>query len=479
LHPAPIPRIVDAVDRCIDMDSSPITLPPVRPAAVAGLFYPGASAALARELDDALARARHVSHAPPKALIVPHAGYIYSGSLAAGAYACLRPSSAMITRVVILGPCHRVPLAGLAVPSARAFATPLGLVPLDLPTTRAIAQLPQVAYSDAAHAREHALEVQLPFLQRVLGRFSIVPLAVGNATADDVAEVLERVWGGPETLIVISSDLSHYHGYDEARRRDEATARAILGFDTTIDHEQACGATPIAGLLTVAKRRGLVPQLLGLCNSGDTAGDRQRVVGYAAFAFHEADDRDDASDETQGRTLLNLARGAIHEALGGPALPPIAARWLDVPGACFVTLRQEERLRGCVGSLMPRRRLRDDVITNARAAALSDPRFLPLANDELARTRVEVSVLAPPVRLSFTDRDALLAQLSPGVDGLIVTSGRRRATFLPQVWDILPDAATFVDELVRKTGLPPGTPLHSCRFERYRARKWSEPERGS
>lgn len=458
------------------MDSSDTALDSVRPAAVAGLFYPGAATVLARDVDDALARARHVSQGRLKALIVPHAGYVYSAHVAARAYACLRSSSATIRRVVMLGPCHRIPLAGLALPGARAFATPLGLVPVDRSATEAIAALPQVVCSDAAHAREHALEVQLPFLQRLLGAFSIVPLAVGEATAEDVAEVLERLWGGPETLVVISSDLSHYHDYDEARRRDETTARAILRLNTGIDHEQACGATPIAGLLTVAKRRGLVPKLLGLCNSGDTAGDKQRVVGYAAFAFHAVDDREAATDEDQGRTLLKLARGSIHEALGGPVLPPIAARWLDVPTACFVTLRQEERLRGCVGSLKARRPLRDDVVTNARAAALSDPRFRPLSEVELADTRVEVSVLAPPVRLSFTDRDTLLAQLSPGVDGLIITSGRTRATFLPQVWDVLPEAGMFVDELIRKTGLPSDTPLHTCRFERYRVRKWAEPE---
>ena len=459
------------------MDPRDSSADSVRPAAVAGLFYPAASAVLARDVDTALAAARHVSPRRPKALIAPHAGYVYSGPVAAGAYACLRDCSAAIKRVVIVGPCHRVPVAGVAMPDARVFATPLGRVPVDRAATDAIAQLPQVVRSDAAHAREHAIEVQLPFLQRVLESFSIVPLAVGDATAGDVAEVLERVWGGPETLIVISSDLSHYHRYEEARQRDETTVRAILGMDTHLDHEQACGATPIAGLLTVAKRRGLVPKLIGLCNSGDTAGDKQRVVGYAAFAFHDSDDDpDDARDEDRGRTLLELARGSIHEALGGPVMTPIGARWLDAPGACFVTLRQEERLRGCVGSLKARRPLRDDVATNARAAALSDPRFPPLSGVELARTRVEVSVLAPPLRLSFADRDALLAQLSPGSDGLIVTAGRKCATFLPQVWAMLPDAGTFVDELIRKSGLPANTPLHSCQFERYRVRKWAEPE---
>ena len=272
--------------------------------------------------------------------------------------------------MVILGPCHRVPVAGLAVPTHDAFITPLGTVPVDRAAIETIASLRQVVRSDAAHAREHALEVQLPFLQRLLGSFAIVPIAVGDATADEVAEAIDRLWGGPETLIVVSSDLSHYHGYDEARQRDAATARAILRLEPGIDHEQACGATPIGGLLTVAKRRGLVPTLVEACNSGDTAGDKQRVVGYAAFAFHEADDNRGTGEDERGAALLRLARGAIHEALGGPTLVVDAARWLDEPGACFVTLRDEGRLRGCVGSLRPRRSLREDVIVNARAAAL-------------------------------------------------------------------------------------------------------------
>ena len=265
-----------------------------RPAAVAGMFYPGDARTLAGEVDALLATAqanRAVSPAltfeQPKALIAPHAGYIYSGPIAASAYALLAPYAQTIRRVVLLGPCHRVAVRGLALPTADAFDTPLGRVPVDREAVAALAGLPQVVVSGAAHAQEHSLEVQLPFLQRMLGEFAIVPLAVGDASADEVADVLDRLWGGPETLILISSDLSHYHRYDDAARIDRATAAAIVALDPALDHEQACGATPIAGLLTVARRRGLTAALLDLRNSGDTAGDRSRVVGYAAFAFFE------------------------------------------------------------------------------------------------------------------------------------------------------------------------------------------------
>ncbi len=259
----------------------------VRPAAVAGMFYPGSPAALAESVRaclGALDRAPAAS-APPKAVIVPHAGYIYSGPIAGVAYARLAAGRRTIRRVVLLGPTHRVPVRGLALPTARAFATPLGDVEIDRRAALLALTLPQVQESDAAHALEHSLEVQLPFLQAVLDEFRIVPFAVGDATADEVADVIDRLWGGPETLIVVSSDLSHYHRYAEARAIDRGTADAILALAPALDHEQACGATPVNGLLLCARRRGLAPELLDLRNSGDTAGDRSRVVGYASFAF--------------------------------------------------------------------------------------------------------------------------------------------------------------------------------------------------
>lgn len=264
----------------------------VRPAAVAGMFYPGSSAALAESVRACLADAATrplPAGTLPKAVIVPHAGYVYSGPIAGAAYARLAAGRRTIRRVVLLGPTHRVPVRGLALPTARAFATPLGVVEVDRKAALLALTLPQVQESDAAHALEHSLEVQLPFLQAVLDEFRIVPFAVGDATADEVADVIDRLWGGPETLIVISSDLSHYHRYAEARAIDRGTADAILALGPEIDHEQACGATPVNGLLLCARRRGLAAELLDLRNSGDTAGDKSRVVGYASFAFAQGE----------------------------------------------------------------------------------------------------------------------------------------------------------------------------------------------
>jgi len=261
----------------------------VRKPAVAGTFYPRERRELAHMLEGMLGAAAHASlgDRTPKAIIAPHAGYIYSGPIAASAYALLTPAAARVTRVVLLGPCHRVPVRGLALPGVRAFATPLGTVEIDAAAVQALARLPQVVDSAPAHAFEHSLEVHVPFLQTVLRKFTLVPLAVGDAEPREVAEVLEALWGGPETLIVVSSDLSHYLPYEDAQAVDRATAQAILDLATAISHEQACGATPVAGLSHAARRRALRAELVDLRNSGDTAGDKQRVVGYGAFAFYE------------------------------------------------------------------------------------------------------------------------------------------------------------------------------------------------
>lgn len=267
----------------------------VRPAAVAGMFYPDAPEELAADLRgyliEAATRAAAASSPWPKALIVPHAGYMYSGPIAASAYARLAAGRGTIKRVVLFGPTHRVPVRGLALPCARAFATPLGSVAVDQDAVALALALPQVRQSDAPHAMEHALEVQVPFLQAVFEAFEIVPFAVGDASPEEVAQVMERLWGGPETLMVISSDLSHYHRYADARHIDRESVEHIIRLAPVLDHEQACGATPINGLLLCAQRHGLQPALLDLRNSGDTAGDKTRVVGYASFAFMEAEHR--------------------------------------------------------------------------------------------------------------------------------------------------------------------------------------------
>jgi hypothetical protein len=261
---------------------------PTRAPAVAGFFYPEDRA----ELESAVASYIAAAPAPPgnapvpKALIVPHAGYVYSGPIAASGYARIAGQRRAIRRVVLLGPSHRAPLYGLAASGEDAFMTPLGVVPLDREAIDEILDLPQVRIFEAAHRDEHSLEVQLPFLQYVLEDFSLVPLSVGDAEPEEIGEVIERLWGGPETLFVVSSDLSHYYDYETARRLDAATTRAIEALDAeALDPESACGRVPARGLLTAAKRHGLSVETVDLRSSGDTAGDKGRVVGYGSYVF--------------------------------------------------------------------------------------------------------------------------------------------------------------------------------------------------
>jgi len=258
----------------------------VRPPAVAGLFYPSDPTELRNDVRRFLAAGGPHRIPAPKALIAPHAGYIYSGPIAGSAYAQLGGVAGRITRVILLAPAHRVAFAGLAYSSADYFQTPLGEVAVDGAALASVAQLPQVRLMDQAFQNEHALEVHLPFLQEALGQFSIVPLLVSSTTAEQVDEVLERLWGGDETLIVISSDLSHYHAYQEARAMDARTTRAIESLNPKgLDNEGACGHTPVRGLLLAARHHQLQVTTLDLRNSGDTAGPRNQVVGYGAYAF--------------------------------------------------------------------------------------------------------------------------------------------------------------------------------------------------
>jgi hypothetical protein len=451
------------------------------------MFYPDGRAELLATLDHDLADAVVPTGATqPKALIVPHAGYRYSGPVAATAYARLAPFRDRINRVVLLGPAHRVHVRSMALSSADAFLTPLGAVRLDDELRARVRELPGVVVDDRAHAPEHSLEVHLPFLQRVLGDgFALLPIVVGGARTERVADVLDAVWGGDETLFVISTDLSHYHPYATARRLDAATADVIVRRDwEALEPDRACGAFPVRGLLEAARRHGLAVELVDLRNSGDTAGPRDQVVGYGAFVATSpvpappgpgtASDADVAAGTdaatggerwhvpaTARAVLLDVAEEAIrssfeHRPAGLPTLDAVDPV-LAADGASFVTLREGSRLLGCIGTIEPRQALLADVAENAVHAAFDDPRMPPLTPAEFTRMELKVSVLTPTEPMDVHSLEELAAAVRPGVDGLLVVAGRRRGTFLPSVWAELADVPRFLDHLWRKAGLRPGT----------------------
>jgi AmmeMemoRadiSam system protein B/AmmeMemoRadiSam system protein A len=448
----------------------------VRPPAVAGMFYPSNPKELDATVQFYLAEAAKTfpdrpAHAP-KAIIAPHAGYVYSGLTASSVYNQLLPVKDKIKRVVMMGPCHRVAVRGLALPSTQSFATPLGEVPLDMDAVARIVSLPQVSIFDDTHRQDHALEVHLPFLQNVLTYFKIVPMIVGQASPDEVAQVLATLWGGAETLILISSDLSHYKTYDDARKIDDQTRIAIEKLDPfALDDDQACGRHSIKGLMIMAKEKGMTVKTTDLRNSGDTAGAKDRVVGYGAWAFYDDGPavnvrEDEFGAATQalldqyGEALLNVGARAILNALKkqGPIRIDLSSfpEELRADGACFVTLNKDGKLRGCIGSIQAHRPLVTDVAENACKAAFQDTRFPNLTANELEQSDItmHISVLSPQVPMTFTDEADLVSQIRPNVDGLILQDRGKRGVFLPAVWDSLPEPQQFITHLKRKAGLP-------------------------
>ncbi len=436
-------------------------MPHIRQPAVAGRFYPAGAEALRQQVQACLdaAPVPPAGTACPRALIAPHAGYPYSGPTAARAYALLAAHRPQLWRVVLLGPSHHVAFPGLALTSADAYHTPLGDIPLDKAGASRLAALPGVRVLDQAHIPEHSLEVQLPFLQEVLGEFTLLPIVTGAAAPEAVAAVIREFQADEGTVFVISSDLSHYHDDEAARRLDAATRHAVEQLDPdAVGDDQACGRVALRGLLLAAKQLNWRVETLALCNSGDTTGDRERVVGYGAWAFYADQARPEKLSSSDRDTLTSIAWASIRHGLehGGPlpVRPEVYPPRLSANGAVFVTLLKDGELRGCIGSLEARRPLVEDVSQHAWDAAFNDPRFAPLQAEELEGLTLHLSRLAQPELLDVASEPELVDRLRPGIDGLILEEGRRRATYLPQVWTQIPDAARFVRFLKRKGGWP-------------------------
>jgi MEMO1 family protein len=450
----------------------------VHPAQVAGMFYPADPAALSAALDAAFAAA------PPcpfraKMVVVPHAGIDFSGLVAARALSAL-DAPKRLKRVVILGPNHRVPLDGIALHPAKAWATPLGVAPVAEDAARAILSLDGVEVDARPFAGEHSLEMPLIFVQRLLPGVEIVPVLVGAAEPALVEEAAERLWGGPETAICLSSDLSHFLSAPAARGRDDATRAKIERGDwSALQPTDACGYAALRGAIRVAEARGMRATGIAFATSDEAGGPRERVVGYGAFAFEEADaarlaDADRARLFAVAAASLDFA--AAHEgvapeiALGATVSPALSAQ-----RATFVTLESEGKLRGCIGSPAPRMKLACDVAANAVAAGFGDPRFSPLKRSELAGLTISISALSPATPLALADEDELIAKLHPRRDGLILRERGASALFLPSVWRALPDRREFVRQLKRKMGRAADYWSPSMRAWRFTAESFDAP----
>lgn len=444
----------------------------VRKPAAAGRFYPNDPDALRAALRGYLQDAVQLE-VRPKGIIVPHAGYVYSGPIAAAGYAQLKPLRGVVNRVVLLGPAHFVPLRGLAASTASEFETPLGPVPVDTQAIARLLRFPQVQVLDAAHTQEHSLEVHLPFLQEVLDEFQVVPLLVGLASVDEVAEVIDSLWDDPGTFFVVSSDLSHFHDYEQASCIDRETSRAIESLKyEELDGQHACGYLPIGGLLRAARRSGCSVKTLDLRNSGDTSGDRSRVVGYGAWLVDASDPLENISVEHE-QTLLQTAGESIRSGLDfQKPLDVDHTRYpslLQIERATFVTLLIDGQLRGCMGSLAAEEPLICNVARNGFSAAFRDPRFSPLSPGEFDQLELHISILGPRERMVFESESDLLERIRPGIDGLILCDGKRRGTLLPSVWEHVSSTREFLEHLKQKASLPADYWSETLTVERYTA----------
>ena len=448
----------------------------VRKAAVAGAFYPGDKDALGKAVDALLAQTRSANLPNVRALICPHAGYRYSGLTAAVGYKQLVGRD--LTTAVVLAPSHTAAFGGASVPDVDAYETPLGLVVLSPEAKRLAARKPftvnpaarvqrpqwgrDLAEGEAAtpHTWEHSLEVHLPFLQKVLKDFTLIPAVLSQIDPAAAAKALLPLLND-KTIVIASTDLSHFKSYDTARKLDAACVSAILKLDVTgLGPDSACGRGAVLTVMHLARARGWKAMLLDYRNSGDTAGDKSRVVGYAAVAFYEPAPATKAEfSAAERKVLLDLARRTVTAAVTNKPLPAMDAKTLPEKfrpaRGCFVTLNKKGQLRGCIGYILPYKPLHQAVIDNAVSAALRDNRFKPVAPEELKDIEIEISILTVPAELKFSSPKDLLAKLRPNVDGVVLKFAQgRQSTYLPQVWGQIPDKEQFLGSLSVKAGMP-------------------------
>jgi len=445
----------------------------VRQSVCAGHFYEADPSELRQDIDQLTSKAQKTRIQIPKnkrlrAIIMPHAGYIYSGWTAAHAARVLPADQ--FSKVILLGPDHRIGFKSAAICDVTAYETPLGRINLHKDSAKLRLQPDLFQPLPVSQDKEHSLEVILPFLQRYLDDFQLVPVIVGYGDVPRISNALDSIIDR-DTLLVVSSDLSHFLSYSEAVVRDRETIDEIVNLkpDKLVKTDnRACGKIPLLILTEIARRRHWQPLLLHYSNSGDTAGGRSRVVGYAAIAFLgdlPMENRDNSSaqfSEAQGQVLVKLARKTIKDKLGSDASEPASEDLLSalkddrfkLHCGTFVTLKIKGQLRGCIGNSKPTEAVLHGVKRNALNAAFHDPRFSPLSKDELDRTEIGVSILTEPQPLVFRDGQDLIKKFRAHVDGVIIRKGHASATFLPQVWEQLPRPEDFLTHLCMKAGLP-------------------------
>lgn len=463
--------------------------------AVAGLFYPANAGDLDSQVGKYLSSTTSTHGKQPKILVVPHAGYMYSAQTAAKAYSLLTPYRDTIRNVVLVGPSHHVALKGVALSNDDYFTTPLGKIEVNKALNAELSVQPGFQYNNAAHLKEHSLEVQLPFLQKVLKNFTITPIVYGEADPQELANALAPFLKQPETLIIFSADLSHYYTYDQAKQIDDQTKTLVENKIPLVEDHMSCGATGINAAVILAQENYLLPKLLDIVNSGDVTGDKSGVVGYGAWSF---DTPEKAPEKTphnpleqevenlrsfashHGKELMNISRLSLEEAvLKNKHFKPHRDDYPDVlfnKGAAFVTLEKHGELRGCIGSLMPNQSIAYDIALNSYSAAMEDNRFSQIEPEELKDIKISISLLSGFEPTTYNSEEDLLTKIVKGVDGIVIRDGDRQGVFLPSVWKQLPDPQEFLNNLKLKAGMSPTYWSNKIKVYRFRVVEISKDE---
>lgn len=444
------------------LNTETLKIEKVKEPSVAGTFYSADKTALTNQINEFEKNSRNMYKTPTRAVIVPHAGLVYSGRLA---YEGISQLDKKVKNIFIFAPAHRVGFEGLAITSYDAWKTPLGEIKINRTITNELKDKFGCKIHDDAIAPEHAIEVEIPFIQTEFSDVKIIPVLMGKVDPEKVQKIIAHYYPNPENGFVISSDLSHYLPDANAKRVDGYTAQLIeTNTCDNFSHELACGATGILGLIKFAQDKNYSLIRIDMTNSGSTTFDKERVVGYGTWFLYEGE-RNDFIKENYSDFVLDLCRKAIkdkHFDVSGIAYPQVFSEM----GAAFVTLEKENRLRGCIGSIIPQRSLIQDIVMNARNAAYNDPRFNPVEKSEIKDLHIAVSLLSIPKPMKFKDEQDLLNQIRKDVDGIIIRDGGHQAVYLPSVWEQLPDKREFLNTLKMKAGMSPNH--FSKTFEAYR-----------
>ena len=435
----------------------------IKEPAVANMFYSGNADELRTQLSGfAKNSCNHYEYAP-RAVIVPHAGLVYSGQLA---YEGISQLDRDIKNIFIFAPAHRVPFGGIALSTYDEWKTPLGTVGINQEINSELEAKFGAKFLDEAYIEEHSVEIELPVIQTVFEEVKIIPVLISHENPKIITKIISEYYSRKDCGFVISSDLSHFHNDNTARKLDSETARMIeTGDIQNFTSDQACGAIGICGLVDFANQNNYSMIRINMLNSSAVSGDKSRVVGYGTWFLYEGR-KNEFIKKYYSEFLLNLCRRVIKSKVGGIDFFSNHAKVFDEIGACFVTLKKLGNLRGCIGSIIAHRPLYEDIVQNAQNAAFKDPRFNPVTEDEVDFLSIDVSILSEPKQMSFVDEADLLRQIVPFKDGIIIKDGWHQAVYLPSVWEDLPDKQVFLKSLKVKAGMSPDH--FSKNFEAYR-----------